>query len=144
MTTIKFNPSSVMFDKTGYNEYIRRNAPKQLDKIIDELDDEDCIEGYTIGLSNSRPTYFDQLWLIDTPNGYIPVLIQNVNTSSYFAMWVSDIYCDEEEEDETEWSLDDVINFVGNGWGKGLKKIIEKEYINKKKEDSIDDIFSSL
>lgn len=139
-----FYPSSVSIDKSGYNEYIRQNAPKKLDKIIDTIDDDEAIYGFTIGLPNSHVCCYDQLWLIDAGDQYIPVLIQGINTSSGMAMWSCGIYPDEDEEDQTEWSLDDLINFVGEGWRNGLRKVMEKEYINKKKEDSVEEIFSSL
>jgi len=128
-----FYISSVSIDKSGYNEYIRRYAPKKLDKIIDEIDDEEAIYGYTIGLSNSSPAFYDQLWLIDAGDQYIPVLIQNINTSSTMALWSCYIYQDEDDEEEKEeLSLDNVIEMVGEGWRKGLRKVIQEEYIDKK------------
>jgi len=120
-----FTPTSVIIDKKGYNEYIRYNSPKQLDKIIDALDDEDLIKGYTIGLPNSSPVCYDQLWLIDTQDKYIPVLIQNINTSSYFALWSCGIYCDEDEVEDIKMSIDELIDFVGDEWRNGLKKVIQ-------------------
>lgn len=127
-----FYISAVSIDKSGYNEYIRSNAPKQLNTIIDALDDEEAIYGYTIGLPNSRQCFYDQLWLIEAGDEYIPVLIQNINTSSCFAMWSCGIYHDDEgDEEDREWTLDRIIEFVGEGWRKELRKVIEKEYINK-------------
>jgi hypothetical protein len=124
-------PNVVTIDKLGYNEYIRDNAPKQLNKIINTFDDEDIIEGYTFGLPNSNPVCYDQLWLINTEYQYIPVLIQNINTSSYFALWSCGIYQDENDAEDSEWSFEELINFVSEDWRKGLKKVIQKEYINK-------------
>jgi len=109
-----FYNSAVMIDKSGYNEYIRKYAPKQLDKIIDAIDDEEAIYGYTIGLPNSRQCFYDQLWLIEAGNEYIPVLIQDINTSSGMAMWSCGIYPDDEgDEEDREWTLDRLIDFVG-------------------------------
>lgn len=127
-----FYISSVVIGKSGYNEYIRRNAPKKLDKIIDATDDEEAIYGYTIGLPNSRPCFYDQLWLIDAGDKYIPVLIQDINTSSCFAAWSCSIYQDEDDDEKEELSLDNVIEMVGEGWRKGLRKVIQEEYIDKK------------
>ena len=130
-----FYISALSIDKSGYNEYIRSNAPKQLNTIIDALDDEEAIYGYTIGLPNSRQCFYDQLWLIEAGDEYIPVLIQNINTSSGMAMWSCGIYPDDEgDEEDREWTLDYLIDFVGEGWRKNLKKVIEVEYINKKTE----------
>lgn len=125
---MKFYPRSVTINKSGYNEYISRNASKRLDDIIDTLDDDDAICGFTVGLPNSHAAFYDQLWLIDAGDHYIPVLIQNINTSSCFAMWSCGIYPDEDEEDETEWSFDELINFVGEKWRKNLRKALEADY----------------
>ena len=124
-------------DKSDYNEYIRRYAPKKLDAIIDGLDDEDMIEGYTLGLSNSRNCFYDQLWLIDSPNGYIPVLIENINTSSGMAVWTCGIYRDV----KGEISLDDIIEMVGEGWRKGLRKVLVENYIKDKVKEEEECIY---
>ena len=126
-----YQPNTFCIDKSGYNEYIRSKSPKQLNKIIDELDDEEAIYGYTIGFSNSRQCHYDSLWIIDAGKEYIPVLIQNINTSSYFAMWCCGIYQDEDEENQIEWSFEDLIEFVGEGWRKTLRKVIQEDYIDK-------------
>jgi hypothetical protein len=128
---MKFVLTTVIIYKSGYNEYIRDNAPKQLNKIIDKIDEEDIIEGYTIGLPNSSPVCYDQLWLINIRDEYIPVLIQNINTSSYFALWSCGIYQDENDPEDMELSFDELIDFVHEDWRKGLKKIIQAEYIDK-------------
>jgi hypothetical protein len=127
-----FIPSALTIDKKDYNEYIRSNSPKQLNKIIDKRDDEDFIEAYTIGLPNSSPVCYDQLWLIDAGDKYIPVLIQNINTSSYFALWSCGIYHDEDNVEDIKWSIDELIDFVGDEWRNGLKKIL-LEYFDKHK-----------
>ncbi len=124
-------PNVITIYKSGYNEYISDSAPKQLNNIINTFDDEDIIEGYTFGLPNSNPVCYDQLWLIDAGYQYIPVLIQNINTSSYFALWSCGIYKDENDTQDQEWSLEELIDFVSEDWRKGLKKVIQEEYINK-------------
>lgn len=136
-----FYKREAIINKEGYNEYIRKYAPKQLDKFIDTLDDEDIIEAFTIGFPNSsHSVYYDVLWIIPTSDDNIPVLIQHINTSSCYSLWS----CGIDEEDIEEIKFDEVIRMVGKGWVKGLRKVITEEYINKKKEDSVEEILNSL
>ena len=137
-----FYPISITIFKTDYFEYITRSAPKKIDKFFEKMDDEDFVDGYLIKLPNSHPAYYDELWLldIDDDTGFAPVLIQNINGSSAHALWC----CNFEEGDDDIWDLDKLIEMVGNGWKKGLQKVMEKEYKERKEEDSVDDILNSL
>jgi len=141
-----FYPISINILKTNYFEWITKSAPKKIDKFFEKIDDEDCVEGYLIKLPNSHPSYYDELWLLDINDntGLAPVLIQNINVSSYHALWCCNF--EDDEETETKWNLDELIDVVGGGWKKGLRKVMEEEYINKKinKKDSVEDIFNSL
>jgi hypothetical protein len=138
-----FNPISITISKENYVEYITRYADKRIDKFFEKMDDDNYVEGYLFKLPNSRDCFYDELWLFDTNDegGFAPVVIQNINTSSCHSMWCCnfDDYCEEDD-----WDLENLLRMVGNGWKKGLKKVIEEEYINKKKEDSIDDILNSF
>ena len=93
-----YYPTSFFIDKSGYNEYIRSHAPKQLNKVIDELDEEDVIDGCRIVLPNNCAWLYDCLWLFDAGNEIIPVLIQNINSKSGMAAWSCGINVEEEEE----------------------------------------------
>lgn len=121
-----YYPTSFFIDKSGYNEYIRKYAPKQLNKVIDELDEEDVIDGCRIVLSNNCAWLYDCLWLFDAGNNIIPVLIQNINSKSGMAAWSCGINV--EEEEEIEWSLDELINYVGENWRDGLRNIMQQNY----------------
>ena len=66
-----------MIDKLGYNEQRSQTIKYNY---------------FTIGLPNSHPCFYDQIWLIDAGDQYIPVLIQNINTCSCFAEWYCGIY----------------------------------------------------
>ena len=46
-------------------------------------------------------------------------------------MWCCGIYQDEDEENQIEWSFEDLIEFVGEGWRKSLRKVIQENYIDK-------------
>jgi hypothetical protein len=121
---------SCCISKADYNEYIRTNSHKSLNKFVDDNvsdDDESFIECYTIGLYNSCGYRYDQCWLIDDNSGhYVPVLITDINTSSCMAMWSCGIYRDEEP---IEMTLNEVIeDFIKEGFKKSFKKVII-EYI---------------
>ena len=121
-----YYPTSFFIDKSGYNEYIRNRAPEQLNEVIDELDEEDVIDGCRIVLPNNCAWLYDCLWLFDAGNEIIPVLIQNINSKSGMAAWSCGINV--EEEEEIEWSLDELINYVGENWRNGLRNIMQQNY----------------
>jgi hypothetical protein len=142
-----FNPISINISKTDYFENISRSAAKRIDKFFEKMDDEDYVNGYLIKLPNSRPCLYDELWLLDTNDktGLSPVLIQNINGSSCHAIWCCNFdNCCEEDGEDNSWDLENLIRMVGKGWRKVIEKIMKKEYINKKEEDSVDDIFNTL
>jgi hypothetical protein len=128
-----FYPISINISKADYFEWITKSAPKKIDKFFEKMDDEDCVYGYLIKLPNSRPCFYDELWLLDTNDetGLAPVLIQNINGSSAHSLWCCNF--DGNDEDNEERTLDKLIEMSGKGWRKGLKNVIEKEYINQKK-----------
>jgi hypothetical protein len=132
-----FYPISINISKPDYFEYITRFAPKMIDKFFEKIDDEDCVNGYLIKLPNSNPCFYDELWLLDTNDktGLSSVLIQNISGSSAHSLWCCnfDDCCDEEDE-ENGLDLEHLITMVGNGWKKGLLKIMETEYKEKKEE----------
>lgn len=137
-----FNRREALINKEDYNNYIRRSAPKQLDKLIDEMAEDDCIECYTIGLPNSHQCYYDELWLFPLGDNVIPVLKTNINSSSEMAMWSCGIHSDEDIFEDENLSLEDVLELVSQGWRKGLKKVLTENYIKKPKEASVDELFS--
>jgi hypothetical protein len=128
-----FNPISINISKADYFEWITSSAPKKIDNFFKKLDDEDYVEGYLIKLPNSSPIYYDELWLLDINDdtGLAPVLIQGINGSSYHALWCCnfDNYCEE------GWDLENLIRMVGDGWKKGLQKVMEKEYKKEEKKE---------
>ena len=138
-----FTSKSVAIGKEEYDEYIRRHSPKQLDKIIDALDDEDTIIGFTIMLPTGYNNTYDELWVIDAGEENIPILIKDINTSSCMALWSCGIYNDD-DDDETHMDLEELIDCVGKGWRRSLKKVFEENYTKEKKKCSVEEIIDSL
>jgi hypothetical protein len=78
-------------DKTFFDEYIRHQiissgCKKKCDKILEDFE---FIEYYTIGLKSDRVACYSELWFLDInldDNKYLPVLIEDINTSSYYSL----------------------------------------------------------
>ncbi len=136
-----FQLINTIINKNDYFEYITKYAPKKIDNYFKNLTDDDYVNCHLIKLENSNPVYYDELWLLDIGDSYAPVLIQNINTSSCHSFWSCNF---DDDFLENELNLDELLEMIGNGWRKGLRKVIENEYLNKKKEDCIDDIYNSI
>jgi hypothetical protein len=120
-----YYPISTCIFKKDYFEWITRYSPSKVDKFFNELDEEDYVNAYLIMLDNTKEWLYDELWLLEVENVYIPVLIKNINGSSPHALWSSSI---NEDDQSIEWTLNDLINNVGTVWQKCLKQIMETEY----------------
>jgi hypothetical protein len=103
------------------------------------LGEEDFIEIEVIGLKNERECYYDQLYLVecevDGVWGSIPVVLENINTSSGIAMWSCGLeYREEEEYEEGEelpaLTYRQVAKRCMKGWDTGTAKFLYKNYVN--------------
>ena len=81
---------STTITKEDFKYALEDCAPKELKKWVASLDEEDFIEIQVCGLKNERVCYYDELYLVeccvDGVWGNIPVVLENVNTSSGIAM----------------------------------------------------------
>jgi hypothetical protein len=122
-------------------------APKQLKKWVASLDEEDFIEIQVCGLKNEKEWLYDELYLVeccvDGVWGNIPVVLENVNTSSGIAMWSCGLEYREDEEGEYDegentYSIPDqqaltyrqVAKRCMKGWDTGTAKFLYKNYVN--------------
>jgi hypothetical protein len=114
-------------------------APKQLKKWVASLDEEDFIEIEVIGLKNERECYYDQLYLVecevDGVWGNIPVVLENINTSSGIAAWSCGLDFREEEEYEEGEELPaltyrQVAKRCRKEWVKGTEAFLYNNYVN--------------
>jgi len=103
----KFYYKSRTIDLAFYNEYIEKRICKQSKKIINEMwkdldDDEKLIDIKTIYFRESNDLTYTELILLDTDLGYIPVIIENINTSSPYCLEKSnyDYDCNYDTDDE--------------------------------------------
>jgi hypothetical protein len=113
-------------DKDFFTEYIREhiqtNLQKKCDKILEEID---FIEYYSIGLKSDRIACYSELWFIDiinlSNNKYLPVFIQDINTSSPYALSRCNMIDNEEEEEK---NTEDDTEGENNNY-KTLEEVLE-------------------
>jgi hypothetical protein len=131
--------SETTITKEDFNNYIADNADKKIKEFVKKCDDEDYLECKRVSFEGREKWLYDELWFIDINDkdgGYAPVIIQNINTSSAYAMWTSCLYDrddDEEDEEEEAQSLEEVnfdtiLNLVSNGYKKSLENLLNTYY----------------
>lgn len=119
-----------VIDETFFKDFILHNIQKNLQAKCNKIiSDYGFIECYSIGVKSSRDCYYSELWLLDinlntnNNNYYLPIFIQNINTSSEYAM--SKCYLDNDEE--VSKSLDEILNMCPESTRKGLRNILMKQ-----------------
>ncbi len=131
--------SETTITKEDFNNYIADNADKKIKDFVKKIGDEDYLECKRVSFEGRQKWLYDELWFIDIndQNGcYAPVIIQNINTSSPYAMWTSSLYDrdDDEEDDEEEAqsleevNFDTILNLVSNGYKKSLENLLNTYY----------------
>ena len=127
-------------------------APKELKKWVASLDEEDYIEIQVCGLKNEKGWLYDELYLVecevDGVWGNIPVVLENVNTSSPLALWSCNLeYREEDEYEEGEelpaLTYRQVAKRCMKGWDTGTEKFLYKNYVNyhfRSKEEQEEDM----
>ena len=108
----KYSVNKGVMDKTFFNNYIRDHissgCKKKCDKI---LEDNDFIEYYSIGLKSDRIACYSELWFLDinlNNNKYLPVFIEDINTSSYYSLSRCSLDYDNDDEDDYK-TIDDIL-----------------------------------
>jgi hypothetical protein len=116
-------------DKTFFNEYIRNNVQKNLQKKCDKiLEDFEFIEYYTIGLKSDRVACYNELWFLDinlADNKYLPVLIENINTSSCYSLSRCSMDVDYDEDNNYK-TLDEILELCHTSVISQVANIINK------------------
>ncbi len=131
--------SETTITKEDFNNYLASHADKKIKEFVKKCDDEDYLECKRVSFEGREKWLYDELWFIDIndQNGcYAPIIIQNINTSSGYAMWTSCLYerdDDEEDEEEEAQSLEEVnfdtiLNLVSNGYKKSLENLLNTYY----------------
>jgi hypothetical protein len=127
-------------------------APKELKKWVASLDEEDYIEIQVCGLKNEKGWLYDELYLVecevDGVWGNIPVVLENVNTSSPLALWSCNLeYREEDEYEEGEelpaLTYRQVARKCMKGWDTGTEKFLYQNYVNyhfRSKEEQEEDM----
>ena len=102
------------FTKEQFNEYIKGHMSNKQYKILDSLwssldnEDDEFIEYKSITTSNENGHTYNELLLLDVNdinNKYMPVYIENINTSSLYALMR--LYTDFEDDEDKYMSIND-------------------------------------
>lgn len=103
------------FDFDFYDEYLRNQAHPFCNNTIDSLKnqyDDICIDYYSLTLKGNYEYTYNELWLLDINlpgNKYFPIFINEINTSSPYAMMRSTMITDEIEKEVTKDHIMDLI-----------------------------------
>ncbi len=123
-------------DKDFFDEYIKhhiitKDCKKLNKKINDILEAEGIIECYSIGLKSERVASYSELWFLDInlESGlYLPVFIQDINTSSYYALSRCNNQ-DFDNDDDTDYdnfkSIDEILELCPKSTREQVSKILK-------------------
>lgn len=133
----KYYLASGLIGNSFYEDYIKDNISKATQAKFKALlkDEEDFIEYYRVRIDNpsDRATEFSCLWFFDInlEKGYMPVFISGVNMSSRLALEMCGMDRDEEDEEDSGLTLEELLEYSPNG-SKKSKEIIKKLLLNEK------------
>ena len=125
-------------NKSDFNTYLRLDSNNTIINYIDTLEeDEDEYNIYCmkINLNGNYSYTYHELWLIDVNDSYIPLIVEDINTSSPHALWSSSLINDHSDDEITDDEFTD-----DDGKDKDFYRIIQ--LVNKKYENFIKNIFS--
>lgn len=116
----KIHYSKGCFTKEHIDEYIKNSmSDKQYKIFINLWNDtkEEHIEFKSIGVSNANGYTYNELFLFDVgcENGkYMPVYVQNINTSSPYALMR--LETDYDNEDDNFMSIEELKDMIMKGY----------------------------
>jgi hypothetical protein len=114
--------SEGQFSKSQIDEYIKNSMSKKQYKILLNLwknTDDKIIEFKSIGINNPNGYTYNELFLFDindNDNKYMPVYVQNINTSSVYALMRLGTNYDDDDDENNFISIDDLKNMIIEGY----------------------------
>jgi hypothetical protein len=114
--------SEGQFSKSQIDEYIKNSMSKKQYKILLNLwknTDDKIIEFKSIGINNPNGYTYNELFLFDindNDNKYMPVYVQNINTSSVYALMRLGTNDDDDDDENNFISIDDLKNMIIEGY----------------------------
>jgi hypothetical protein len=117
MDTIYYTTGS--FNREYIDEYIKGSMSNKQYKILTNIfqEFEEYIEYKSFTISNSNGYSYNELFLFDInsqDNKYMPVYVQNINTSSPYALMR--LETDYEDEEDKYISIDEFKNLIMEGY----------------------------
>ena len=125
-------------DSHFFKEYLEEECSKgllaKIRKYWTTMDDEEDDQGleykvFGIKNTNDRETEYTECWLLDNVDGFIPIFVTGINTSSCYAMVRSGMDREIEEDDDvkTQYTLDEICELLAPCVSKGgTCEVIEK------------------
>ena len=131
---------SISISKSDFveNIQIKEKHAKYVNDFVKTMDDEDFLEGYYITLSGSKPYTYTEIWLFNinkdeshnthiSERGMYPVYIEDINTSSPHAMWMSS-FLDYDEEQNEEITKEEFLELLPAIFRKSFGKIVDEVF----------------
>lgn len=112
----KFYLANGLVGMDFYNNYIKSEVSKKTQAKIKKLLEDDYIEYYRVSVDNptDKNYEFSSLWFFDLQDGYVPVFMSNINTSSCLAMELCGMDREDEDEEENGMTLEELLMKFGN------------------------------
>ncbi len=139
----QFYLNSASIDKDFFDNYIKDHVQKNLHNRFDKIfENNDFIEGYSVGVKSNRVACYSELWLLDIDikekGTLLPIFIEDINTSSYYSLARCNMVDDNESINEYYYkSLEELVNMCPKSCRSQLKKILEKT-VDKDLEQALD------
>lgn len=126
-----------IIDYNFLNGYLKNHIGKKgykiiLDTLKDLDDSEKFMEIISFQFSGIKQYYYNEIILISINDKYIPVFVENINTSSPYAL--SRLYQDFEEDDDeiNDMELDEFVNCLFDFYDKDkIKKTVNEFLLSK-------------
>lgn len=117
--------------KSFFDDYIKHHINKgnNLQKCEKILEDYEFIEYYSIGLKSDRVACYSELWFLDinlNDNKCLPILIEDINTSSYYSLSRCDMDIDYDEDNNYK-TLEEILDLCPVSVIPNIKKLLHNK-----------------
>ena len=122
-------------DKSFFDDFIRSNVQKNLQKKCDKmLEDNELIEYYSIGCKSDRVACYSELWFLDINMDNIckekgvllPIYISDINTSSPYSLarcYYNQDY-DDNQDDDNYKTIDEILKWCPKSCRSQINRIL--------------------
>ena len=123
----KYKLTSAYINASFIKAYLHKDL--QIGRLIHQrykmYDDKRARQDYVIYLDNSRKNYYDALFLLETDEGYLPIRIYDISTSSSIAVAMMSVH--KEEEENEQLTEQKIVNMVCKNKKDQVKLLLKKK-----------------